>query len=146
MNIGIVGHEAAKFTPDQEYVAREIIRYLLSDPTSVLVSGHCPLGGIDIWAEEEADRLGRRKRIFPPKTNSWEDGFKPRNLQIANTSDICHCLVVAELPPTYRGRRFDYCYHCHSRTHIKSGGCWTAKRCKQSEWWIIPTTEIPTAE
>ena len=137
MNIGIVGHEAAKFTPETELVAREVIRVLLADPADVLVSGHCPLGGIDIWAEEESDALGRKKIIYPPLTHSWEDGYKPRNLQIAETSDICYCLVVRELPPTYTGMRFTSCYHCHTTSHVKSGGCWTAKRCKRREWIYI---------
>lgn len=135
--IGIVGHEAAKFTPDTEATARWIIRTLLEHPRSVLVSGHCPLGGIDIWAEEEATKLGRRMIIYPPKVNSWEAGYKPRNLQIAHTSDICHCIVVATLPPTYTGMRFTSCYHCKTDSHVKSGGCWTALRCRASEWWVI---------
>ena len=137
MNIGIVGHEAAKFTQDSEYIAREIIRYLLDDPQSILVSGHCPLGGIDIWAEEEARYLGRSMQIFAPVSNSWESGFKPRNLQIASISDIVHCIVVSEYPETYHGRRFSSCYHCHTSSHIKSGGCWTAWKCPQREWWIL---------
>ena len=137
MNIGIVGHEAAKFTTESEAIAREVIRYLLEDPSSVLVSGHCPLGGIDIWAEEEAIRLNRHMQIFSPQSNSWETGFKPRNLQIANTSDIVHCIVVSTYPLNYIGRRFPYCYHCHTSSHIKSGGCWTALKCPQHEWWIL---------
>ena len=64
MNIGIVGHEAAKFTPETEAKAKAIIRDLLSDPLSVCVSGHCHLGGIDIWAEEIADLEGRRSSMF----------------------------------------------------------------------------------
>lgn len=135
--IGIVGHEAAKFDAEHEEAARFIIRHILREPGCTLVSGHCPLGGIDIWAEEEADALGREKLIFPPRTNNWEDGFKPRNLQIAHRSDIVHCIVVSELPPSYTGRRFSYCYHCKSSDHIKSGGCWTALRCLKNQWWVL---------
>lgn len=137
MRIGIVGHEAAKFTPETEAKARIIIRRLLAAPDAVLVSGHCHLGGIDIWAEEEADALGRDKIIHPPKTLSWESGYKPRNLLIARDSDVCHCIVVATYPDTYAGMRFDYCYHCKTKEHIKSGGCWTAKRAKQGEWHVV---------
>ena len=137
MFIGIVGHEAAKFDADTEAAAREIIRFLLADPNDVLVSGHCPIGGVDIWAEEEAQSLGRQMVIYPPAENSWEGGFKPRNLQIAEISDIVHCIVVSELPASYTGRRFNFCYHCRRSNHIKSGGCWTALRCKQHEWWIL---------
>lgn len=137
MKIGIVGHEAAKFTKANEQAAREIIRQLLADPFDALVSGHCPLGGIDIWAEEEARRLGREMIIFPPKTNDWETGFKPRNLAIARASHIVHCIVVSSYPETYRGMRFDNCYHCKTTDHIKSGGCWTALQCEQREWWVL---------
>lgn len=135
--IGIVGHEAAKFTKATEAMARELIRSLLEDPCSVLISGRCPLGGIDVWAEEEADAMGREKVIFPPRTNRWLTGYKPRNEAIAATSDIVHCIVVAKYPPGYRGMRFEECYHCKTNSHIKSGGCWTALRCERHEWWIL---------
>jgi predicted Rossmann fold nucleotide-binding protein DprA/Smf involved in DNA uptake len=135
-HIGIVGHEAAKFTMVTERAARALIRTLLP-PGSVLVSGRSPLGGIDVWAEEEAAALGLETKIFPPLTSSWSTGYKPRNLQIAHTSAIVHCLVVSTYPPGYRGMRFDFCYHCSTRDHIKSGGCWTALRCAQRRWHII---------
>lgn len=137
MNVGIVGHEAAKFTRAQEQQAREIIRGLLADPAAVMVSGHCHLGGVDIWAEQEADRLGREKLVFAPRTQSWEHGYKPRNLLIAQASDIVHCIVVRRLPERYTGMRFGYCYHCKTADHVKSGGCWTALRCRARQWHVI---------
>jgi hypothetical protein len=136
MRVGIVGHEAKKFTIETEEKAREIIRSLLS-PNDILVSGGCHLGGIDIWAEEEADKLGLEKEIHLPAIRKWEGGFKQRNLMIANTSDIVHCIVVKEYPEDYVGRIFNYCYHCKTSDHIKSGGCWTAKRAKEAQWHII---------
>jgi hypothetical protein len=138
---GIVGHEGAKFTADGEAQARRIIRELLAHPDTVLVSGRCHLGGIDIWAEEEADKLGREKIIHPPKELSWSKGYKPRNLLIAKDSDIVHCIVVANYPDDYDGMKFKRCYHCNSDDHIKSGGCWTAKRAKLAEWHVI-TQEV----
>jgi hypothetical protein len=45
--------------------------------------------------------------------------------------------VVAEYPPEYVGMKFDYCYHCHTSDHIKSGGCWTAHKAEKVEWHII---------
>lgn len=144
MRIGIVGHEARKFTPETEARAREIIRYILSpygeygvDLGDILVSGGCHLGGIDIWAEEEADKFGMKKEIHYPASRRWEGGYKERNLKIARTSDVVHCIVIAEYPDDYRGMKFDYCYHCHTSDHIKSGGCWTAKRARESEWHVI---------
>lgn len=127
MKVGIVGHEAAKFTPENEVAAKKIIRELLSDLGDTLVSGACHLGGIDVWAEEIADYLGNTTLIFPPKEHNWTNGYKPRNIEIAKNSDIVHCLVVRSLPPTYRGMRFATCYHCKSTDHVKSGGCWTMK-------------------
>ena len=143
MIIGIVGSEAAKFTPDTEATARQIIRDLLSPPDAVLCSGHCHLGGIDIYAEEEADRLGRQKLIYPPTVLNWAQGYKPRNIQIARASDIVYCLTLRELPPSYNGMRFEGCYHCGDARppHVKSGGCWTVwqamKLGKPGEWRII---------
>lgn len=127
--VGIVGHEAAKFTPETERIAREIIRELIRPEGTIVVSGHCHIGGIDIWAEEEAATMGRETRIFPPKRLTWSGGYKERNLLIAAHSDIVHCLVVRTLPPTYTGMKFSSCYHCQTTTHVKSGGCWTARKC-----------------
>jgi len=55
----------------------------------VLVSGHCPKGGVDIWAEETADKLGIKKEIYLAETEQWPDsishqieigiGYKPEN-------------------------------------------------------------------
>lgn len=151
MYLGIVGHEAAKFTPETKALARQAIRDLISkhDPNGV-VSGKCPLGGIDIWAIEEARHLGIQTREFPPEVNTWDGspwgkiGFKQRNQQIADNSSIVVCVVVRELPTTYKGMTFGVCYHCarHPHTeqpppHVKSGGCWTAWQCAHREWVII---------
>ena len=124
--IGIVGHEAAKFTPATKAIAQIYIRNLLREPC-VVVSGHCHLGGIDIWAEEIAAELEREIEIFPPKNQAWATGYKPRNEQIAQTSDKIVSIVVKEYPAGFKGRRFPICYHCGTKTHVKSGGCWTVK-------------------
>ncbi len=141
MKVGIVGHEAKKFIPYTEQMAREIIRQLLEPADSILVSGHCHLGGIDIWAEEVADFLGRPKEIFAPATYSWAGGYKPRNIKIAETADVVHNIVVAEYPLDYDGMQFEYCYHCLTNQHIKSGGCWTAKYArglgKPAYWHVL---------
>lgn len=142
MKIGIVGCEKAKFTPETEKQAREIIRSILQKAT-LAISGHCHLGGIDIWLEEEADKLSIPKLIFPPAKLSWEGGYKQRNLEIAYRSDIVHCITIKTLPEHYIGMQFEICYHCEKHPngckepHIKSGGCWTALKCKQRKWWIV---------
>lgn len=126
MKIGIVGSEAAKFTPKTEAKAKALIRRLLAN-ADVVVSGHCHLGGIDLWAEEIANEAGLETLIFPPAQLRWEGGYKQRNLQIAHHSDSVYCIAVRALPPNYTGMRFPYCYHCHTSEHVKSGGCWTVK-------------------
>lgn len=129
MKVGIVGSEAAKFTDRTEYRAKKIIARLLDRPEVIhVVSGGCHLGGIDIWAEEIADALGKEKIVHLPKNLQWSTGYAPRNLKIARDSDELFCITVAKLPSSYTGMVFDYCYHCNSRNHIKSGGCWTVKK------------------
>lgn len=153
MRIAIVGHEAAKFTQATERAARETIRRCimyyaqqLDSAMPTVVSGACPLGGVDIYAIEEAKLLGCPWREYPPAENNWDRGFKPRNIQIAEDCDVALCIVVKELPPSYTGRRFDHCYHCVGKKpprppHIKSGGCWTLNRAArngaQTYWRVL---------
>lgn len=125
MIIGIVGHEAAKFTPETERLARFSIRAHLK-PGDEVCSGASPLGGIDRWAIEEAKKLGLKTKEFPPERWGWQY-FKARNIQIAEYSDKVISIVVKTLPPTYTGMRFKLCYHCGTASHVKSGGCWTAR-------------------
>lgn len=144
MNKGIVGHEAAKFTPETEAKAKALIEHILlceDGSGHTLVSGRCPLGGIDVWAEEFADTWNIDKIIHSPKVNNWTYGYKPRNILIAKDSLIVHNIVVKEYPENYKGMRFDFCYHCNTKDHIKSGGCWTAKYAqklgKKAIWHVI---------
>lgn len=123
-SIGIVGNEGAKFTSRTEELAREEIRRLIA-PYDKVVSGKCHLGGIDVWSIEEARKMGKEVEEFPPASKSWENGYKPRNIKIAEASDTVVCIVVAEYPEHYDGMRFKWCYHCKSQDHVKSGGCWT---------------------
>lgn len=143
MNIGIVGSGADKFTPETRRMAQERIRAILAHPDAVLVSGHSPVGGIDIWAEEAAAELGRKSIIHAPVVNQWgaPGGYKDRNLAIARDSDIVVVIVVKEYPPGYTGMRFNLCYHCKTKDHVKSGGCYTAHRAyemgKAVSWVIL---------
>ncbi len=105
------------------------------------MSGKCPLGGIDLWAIEEAEHAGLLTEEFAPKNNAWDTGFKPRNIQIARASALVVCITVAKLPDTYRGRRFPLCYHCKTSDHVKSGGCWTMHYAesigRRGKLWVI---------
>lgn len=140
MHIGIVGHEGKKFTPETEASAREIIRGLLT-PGDTMVSGGCHLGGVDIYAEEEARALGCDVRVCLPQQRTWEGGYKQRNLEIVQHSDVVHVIVIREYPPDYVGMRFKLCYHCKTNEHIKSGGCWTGKQAekqgKRAVWHVV---------
>lgn len=126
MTVGIVGSEGAKFTPETEAIARQLIRLYLS-PGDKVVSGACHLGGIDRWAIEEAQALGLETQEFPPRAYSWEYGYKPRNILIAHASARVICFTVRHLPQSFVGTQYLYCYHCKTDTHVKSGGCWTVK-------------------
>jgi hypothetical protein len=151
MKVGIVGAEAAKFTQDSAARTRAIIKSILEEDTkqcmshkTTLVSGGCHLGGADIYAEEMADELGLEKLIFKPRELNWSHGYKPRNLQIAHSSDILYNIVVDKLPEEYKGMSFKVCYHCakagKSTEHIKSGGCWTALKTielRKPAFWIV---------
>jgi len=140
MILGIVGHAADKFCPETEELARSAIRgAILHYKPDTVVSGACPMGGIDVWAIEEAKKLGVYTIEFPPMHHSWEGtktapGFKARNQSIAEHSDVVLSLVLNEFPPNFSGRKFPFCYHHRdeqdwhkTHPHIKSGGCWTAK-------------------
>lgn len=132
MRIGIVGHGADKFTDNGKLTAQSLIRNLLHS-ANVVVSGHSPMGGVDIWAEEIAREMGIETDIKAPRQQSWdgEYGYKARNIDIARCSDEVHVILIDKYPPGYRGRRFDHCYHCHKGDHVKSGGCWTGHRAEQ---------------
>lgn len=135
MNLGIVGSEQAKFTQITERAARmAIATMIITWGPTLVVSGHSPLGGVDLYAIEEAERLGVKTREYAPRRHYWAapGGYRDRNLKIAKDSDVVACVTLKELPPTFQGMRFDACYHCLRRRpglapddHVKSGGCWT---------------------
>lgn len=141
MKLGIVGSEGAKFTDETKMRAyAAIMDAIQRNGATEICSGECHLGGIDVWAHEVADQLHIPFTPFPPKNHRWEpDGYKARNIQIYQWSDKVVCITLKKLPAHFRGMKFDGCYHCGDRNppHVKSGGCWTAWRCKDREWVII---------
>ena len=142
MRIGLVGNGSDKFTEQGERLARALIRELLAG-AEVMVSGHSPVGGIDIWAEEEALALGIALDLKIPEVNQWNPpgqyGYKARNLDIARGSDVVHVILADVYPEEYRGMRFAVCYHHRpaATDHVKSGGCWTGKHAAKAEWHIV---------
>ena len=146
MRIGIVGHASDKFTINGMLKAQEAIYDIFSKhihDKPIIVSGNCPLGGVDLWAEEAAKLARLQTDIKSPKQHQWdaEYGFKQRNLDIAKDSDIIYVILSDSFPPEYNKKKFPYCYHCKTDQHIKSGGCWTAhqaiKMGKKAEWIVV---------
>jgi hypothetical protein len=134
MKVGIIGHGTDKFTADGVTKAKEIIYSILNNKdVSAMISGHSPVGGIDIWAEEIACRLNVPLELKIPKQRRWnaEYGYKQRNLDIAKCSDVLYVILVVKYPSYYKGMKFNMCYHCGTSEHVKSGACWTAKQARK---------------
>lgn len=134
MRKGIIGNGTDKFTElGAERAKSKIVEILYREDT--VVSGHSPVGGIDIWAEEAGRLLGCGLDIKEPDVHQWNPvggyGYKARNIDIAADSDELHVIVARSYPPDYQGRRFDLCYHCLRDDHVKSGACWTAKQAQR---------------
>ncbi len=142
MRLGVVGHERAKFTLATEIAAKRAIMQAIEvfRPTA-LVSGHCPLGGVDIWAEEAAEIFGLEMIVHAPQSFTWDgmNGYKARNLRIARDSDLVLCVALHDLPRGFTGMRHEACYHCLGRNppHVKGGGCWTAWKCRDRVWAFV---------
>jgi hypothetical protein len=132
VKLGIVGSEGAKFTLETEMKARATIARLIEEyHADTVISGACHLGGIDVWAVEEAETVGCAILECPPAFKTWQS-FKRRNIEIAERSDRVVCITVRTLPPSFREGGWErYCYHCKTDSHIKSGGCWTAKYARE---------------
>lgn len=140
--VGIVGSGEDKFSGSGAFMAAGLIDELVAK-ADVILSGHSPVGGVDIWAEESAIEQGVPTDIKVPEQHKWDApyGYKARNLDIAQESDIVHIIVVDKYPEDYTGMRFKKCYHCNTDEHIKSGGCWTGKKAiefgNEAVWHII---------
>jgi len=145
IKIGIIGHGADKFTEQAKEKAKLFIYKVLTEHNKdiTLISGHSPVGGVDIWAEEIAKKLNIPTDIKNPKQHAWDAkyGYKQRNLDIAKDSDIVIIILVDKLPISYKGMKFSKCYHCNTNAHVKSGACWTGKQAlklgKKVNWHII---------
>lgn len=107
MRLAIVGSEAIHWTPETRTKACAKIKEILIDDTyydfnpvdpgdityPTFISGGCPKGGIDIWAEIIADFIGLKKKIHYPENNQWEpEGYKARNEKIAMDCDVLFCI------------------------------------------------------
>lgn len=147
--LGIVGCAEEKFTDYSRAQAwRTIDRLIEQYRPTLVVSGACPMGGVDKYAELRAFACRTPFKDFPPEVPQWRPrdgrkGFEARNLEIADASDVLANIVLDTYPPGFpESKKFKMCYHCRSTDHIKSGGCWTmhqaAKRGKQTQLIVIP--------
>jgi len=145
MRVGIVGNGEDKFTELGKLRAKlEIFKIVVSHPNAKIVSGHSIMKGVDIWTEEITKQCGRESDldIKAPKEESWEGeyGYKARNIDIAK-SDVVFVIIADAYPENYKERKFKECYHCHTKSHVKSGACWTGKKAiefgNRAQWIII---------
>jgi len=95
--VAIVGADEFKWKNErQKALARDVIRALLlmhkAEGPIILVSGGCPKGGVDIWAEEIADELGIDTLIFKPEKPHYYYYMK-RNKRIAEACDVIYAIV-----------------------------------------------------
>jgi len=121
----------------------------------IMVSGHCPKGGVDIWAEEIADEFGIKKEIYSAEVHQWKDryiewlksdhrhnfgkvlvgknqkGYRSRNIQIAKACDVLYCLVPNRITGKVMFNRDLKCIHCNVDGHPTNGGCWTMNYAKK---------------
>ena len=110
--IAIVGSREQYWAPEQRSKAvKEIKKALFKHMTYLydayetvenrrsvtLISGACPYGGVDVWAEVIADLYDIPKIIFSPKENNWKS-YSERNLMIANECDIIYCFQPEQKP------------------------------------------------
>lgn len=124
MVLAIVGPDARAWTKEGERLARlriheELIRGLHESVHFEAVSGACHLGGVDIWAYQEAEKMNISFREFPPKGHSWY-WYRQRNQRIAHAAQRIVCITPAK----------GWCKHCYAEHH-GSGGCWTLQYAKK---------------
>ena len=134
MKIAIVG--ASRLTDTEEKIAREscetVLKQMIGEhgrDDTILVSGGA--GGVDTIAESTAYGLGLKCNIHRPTSYNW-DGYKARNLKIAQECNVIYCF------PTKL--KLEPCYHCGMHDHERSGGCWTVKQAKtlKKEGHVVP--------
>lgn len=120
MKIGIVGSSKADIKQSTILIMALINKY---PKDTEFVSGGAK--GIDEAVEEACYVLSRQLTIFKPKINKWEGGYKERNLKIARYCDEVICIALATID------KKNFCYHCNSDKHDRTGGCYTARLCKK---------------
>jgi len=135
MKVAIVG--SSRLTDTEEADARKYCGLILNslikewgEDDITFVSGGA--SGVDTIAETTAKGLGLKTIIHKPLEYKWENGYKPRNMKIAQECDVLYCLPTkVKLTP---------CYHCEEKDHEVTGGCWTMKYAQKlkKETHVVP--------
>jgi hypothetical protein len=79
-------------------IIRPVIRLLVPD---LIISGRCPSGGVDVWAEEEAALMGYTEsdgfRAYEPRVHRWkgEGGYQERDRAMAEA--CTHLLAIRSM-------------------------------------------------
>ncbi len=159
--IAIVGAERKYWTmglkrwevEKRPLVVKEIIRILKSYEDPVLISGGCPYGGVDIWAEIIADALGIEKKIYKPDIHQWSNARMRCNdcvaklVQDKSKSDGWYKCITCKrvvhkssltVKKGYMARNIEIATDCDilycidPSTHT-SGGRWTMRKAEELE-------------
>lgn len=125
MKIAIVG-TSTNLTENEERDVQQMIIFILkkyNPDTDTIISGGAR--GVDTIAEEIAKEMRFTTLTYKPITENWE-GFKKRNLEIANTCDVIYSISI----PTHKTK----CYH-HKKDsgileHEKTAACWTLEKAR----------------
>lgn len=106
--IVIIGADRRAWKPSQRKEAMAWIEIIFNMfPYAEFVSGHCHLGGVDIWVETLHKKLKiKNLTLFKPLVKKWSGrgGYKSRNTEMAEYGD----LIIDIEPKNHR-----------------SGGTWT---------------------
>ena len=103
--LAVVGADA-RWWCDERLPKAVIETLILAFQPSTVISGACPYGGVDTWAEEIARAHSIPVITFPPRGRAWRY-YRERNTRIAREAD-----VVVDVEPY--GRAW-------------SGGMWTLR-------------------
>ena len=122
MKIGIVGSSKAQDSISVPFIIKLMKEY---PEDTTFVSGGA--NGIDCGVRVACDILDRELVEYLPKINEWIGGYRERNMLIASS---CDEVISITLPFQEDGIQ-KYCYHCKSKRHQKTAGCWTARKCKK---------------
>jgi hypothetical protein len=102
----IVGSRELSWREPTKAVVRSIIRATLTliDPDAV-ISGQSPAGGVDVWAEQEAKRMGFPFMPFPPRAHNRAAYFER---DIAMAEACTHLLCLESRLSMTHGARFTH--------------------------------------